>query len=56
MVLADLGRKLNAALSQLNAAPVIDDKVGDYDNYHISPVDRFHSFSRSCSRRYVPLC
>ncbi|KAF8580865.1 signal recognition particle protein [Ramaria rubella] len=29
MVLADLGRKLNAALSQLNAAPIIDDKVLD---------------------------
>lgn len=29
MVLADLGRKLNAAFSQLNAAPVIDDKLLD---------------------------
>ncbi|KAF8522260.1 SRP54-type protein [Hysterangium stoloniferum] len=29
MVLADLGRKLNAALSQLNAAPVVDEKVLD---------------------------
>ncbi|TFY72658.1 hypothetical protein EVG20_g334 [Dentipellis fragilis] len=29
MVLADLGRKLNAALSSLNRAPVIDDKVLD---------------------------
>ena len=27
MVLADLGRKLNAALSSLNRAPVVDDKV-----------------------------
>ena len=27
MVLADLGRKLNAALSSLNRAPVIDEKV-----------------------------
>jgi hypothetical protein len=27
MVLADLGRKLNSALSQLNRAPVIDEKV-----------------------------
>ncbi|EEB91017.1 hypothetical protein MPER_10696 [Moniliophthora perniciosa FA553] len=29
MVLADLGRKLNAALSSLNRAPVIDEKVLD---------------------------
>ncbi|VDB83048.1 unnamed protein product [Peniophora sp. CBMAI 1063] len=29
MVLADLGRKLNAALSSLNRAPVVDDKVLD---------------------------
>jgi signal recognition particle subunit SRP54 len=28
MVLADLGRKLNAALSSLNRAPVVDEKVG----------------------------
>jgi hypothetical protein len=27
MVLADLGRKLNAALSSLNRAPVVDEKV-----------------------------
>lgn len=27
MVLADLGRKLNAALSALNRAPVVDEKV-----------------------------
>lgn len=27
MVLADLGRKLNAALSSLGRAPVVDDKV-----------------------------
>jgi hypothetical protein len=27
MVLGDLGRKLNAALSSLNRAPVIDEKV-----------------------------
>lgn len=27
MVLADLGRKLNAALSQLNAAPIVDEKA-----------------------------
>jgi hypothetical protein len=27
MVLADLGRKLNAALSVLNRAPVVDEKV-----------------------------
>ena len=27
MVLADLGRKLNAALSQLNRAPVVDEKA-----------------------------
>jgi signal recognition particle subunit SRP54 len=27
MVLADLGRKLNSALSQLNRAPVVDEKV-----------------------------
>ncbi len=30
MVLADLGRKLNAALSSLNRAPVIDDKVFNF--------------------------
>lgn len=32
MVLADLGRKLNAAFSQLNAAPIVDEKVcpGEY--------------------------
>lgn len=29
MVLADLGRKLNAALSSLNRAPVVDEKVLD---------------------------
>lgn len=29
MVLADLGRKLNAALSSLNRAPIIDEKVLD---------------------------
>ncbi|KIJ44024.1 hypothetical protein M422DRAFT_30581 [Sphaerobolus stellatus SS14] len=29
MVLADLGRKLNAALAQLNAAPIVDEKVLD---------------------------
>ncbi|KZV86554.1 signal recognition particle protein [Exidia glandulosa HHB12029] len=29
MVLADLGRKLNSALSQLNRAPVVDEKVLD---------------------------
>lgn len=29
MVLADLGRKLNAALSSLNRAPVVDEKVGN---------------------------
>jgi hypothetical protein len=28
MVLADLGRKLNNALSALNRAPVVDEKVG----------------------------
>lgn len=28
MVLADLGRRLNAALSSLNRAPVVDEKVG----------------------------
>jgi hypothetical protein len=28
MVLADLGRKLNAALSSLNRAPLVDEKVG----------------------------
>jgi signal recognition particle subunit SRP54 len=28
MVLADLGRKLNAALSSLNRAPIVDEKVG----------------------------
>lgn len=27
MVLADLGRKLNAALSALNRAPIVDEKV-----------------------------
>lgn len=27
MVLADLGRRLNAALSSLNRAPVVDEKV-----------------------------
>jgi hypothetical protein len=27
MVLADLGRKLNAALSSLSRAPVVDEKV-----------------------------
>ena len=27
MVLADLGRKLNAALSSLNRAPIVDEKV-----------------------------
>jgi signal recognition particle subunit SRP54 len=30
MVLADLGRKLNAALSSLNRAPVVDEKVSNY--------------------------
>lgn len=29
MVLADLGRKLNAALSSLNRAPIVDEKVCD---------------------------
>jgi hypothetical protein len=29
MVLADLGRKLNSALSQLNRTPVVDEKVVD---------------------------
>jgi len=29
MVLAELGRKLNAALSSLNRAPVVDEKVLD---------------------------
>lgn len=29
MVLADLGRRLNAALSSLNRAPVVDEKVLD---------------------------
>lgn len=29
MVLADLGRKLNAALASLNRAPVVDEKVLD---------------------------
>ena len=29
MVLADLGRKLNAALSSLNRAPVVDEKVDE---------------------------
>ena len=29
MVLADLGRKLNAALSSLNRAPIVDEKVLD---------------------------
>lgn len=29
MVLADLGRKLNAALSSLSRAPVVDEKVCD---------------------------
>src|ERR1700761_315002 len=28
MVLSELGRKLNAALSSLNRAPVVDEKVG----------------------------
>ena len=27
MVLADLGRKLNAALSSLSRAPIVDEKV-----------------------------
>lgn len=27
MVLADLGRRLNAALSSLNKAPIVDEKV-----------------------------
>lgn len=33
MVLADLGKKLNAALSSLNRAPVVDEKASI--NYHI---------------------
>lgn len=35
MVLADLGRKLNAALSSLNRAPVVDEKVR-FPEKHIS--------------------
>lgn len=35
MVLADLGRKLNAALSSLNRAPIVDEKV----RYHTATGD-----------------
>lgn len=30
MVLADLGRKINSALLELNKAPVIDEQVSSY--------------------------
>lgn len=34
MVLADLGRRLNAALSSLNRATVVDEKVGESVSVH----------------------
>jgi signal recognition particle subunit SRP54 len=34
MVLADLGRRLNAALSSLNRAPVVDEKVSSLACHH----------------------
>jgi signal recognition particle subunit SRP54 len=39
MVLADLGRKLNAALSSLNRAPVVDEKVGTGPFWYIKAVN-----------------
>jgi signal recognition particle subunit SRP54 len=41
MVLADLGRKLNAALSALNRAPVVDEKVGSYLLMCCTPILTF---------------
>jgi signal recognition particle subunit SRP54 len=40
MVLADLGRKLNNALSALNKAPVVDEKVfsGHVRPHQIAPL------------------
>lgn len=35
MVLADLGRKINSAFSELTKAPVIDEKVMTRESYHL---------------------
>jgi len=54
MVLADLGRKLNAALSQLNAAPIVDEKVCNFVVQMLVVMLMFRRRSlMQCSRKYV---
>ena len=54
MVLADLGRKLNAAFSQLNAAPIVDEKVRLLleDAFLLTVLDI--RCSMPCLRRFAP--
>ncbi len=49
MVLADLGRKLNAALSSLNRASVVDEKV-----IAIPWISDFDILTLSCRRYSMP--
>ena len=55
MVLQDLGRRINAAVSDLTRSATLDEKVGACQAILIQNTD-YQRPSMIRSRRYVPLC